>query len=301
MTGSVAVNLVSVFTREPGGGNQAGVVLGADGLSDGQMQYVASQVNLSETAFVFESTPAEVVSVRFFTPIQEVPVCGHATLAAHYVRAVAQGRTSGEAIQTSPGASWTVRWELRNGARSVFMRQGPVEYGDVLEAGIRARLVGALGVADDAIVPDSPTQVISTGHAKVIVPVRSLDVLALIAPNLDALRSLSGEIDVGGYFLFAPDHRDRDTFTVCRMFGPAIGVDEDPVNGSGHGPLAAYLLQRDGEAAAVAKRGFWSRMGDNLGRPGRVWVQAAEDGRTVEVGGSVTPAASSEIELPGTP
>ncbi len=80
---------VDAFTTEKFAGNPAGVVPDASGLSDGEMEAIAREMNNSETAFILppESSDHE-VRVRFFTPTTEVPSCGHATIAAHYVRAV---------------------------------------------------------------------------------------------------------------------------------------------------------------------------------------------------------------------
>jgi PhzF family phenazine biosynthesis protein len=298
MSHSIRFHQLDVFTRTPLVGNPAGVVLGADELSDAQMAAIAREMNLSETAFVLRSTSPNVVSVRFFTPTREVPVCGHATLAAHYVRARELGLTSGAVTQMSPGARWHVRWEPRDGAAFVIMSQSPVEYGQTLTDDLRLELLNALGIKDDDLKMRYPVQVVSTGHAKAIAALESAEVLRAIEPDLAALRGLSGRTGVGGYFLFARDDPARRTLTVCRMFGPAIGVNEDPVNGSGHGPLAAYLLSRGGAMAEAARVGFWSRMGDHLGRPGRVWAQITADGSTVEVGGHVTPVFSAEFELP---
>lgn len=80
---------VDSFTKEKLTGNPAGVVTNADGLSDQQMQKIARELNNSETAFIFyPENDAYDVKVRFFTPTREVLICGHATIAAHYVRAI---------------------------------------------------------------------------------------------------------------------------------------------------------------------------------------------------------------------
>src|SRR5215472_15025423 len=79
---------VDAFTTRKLQGNPAGVVPDADGLSDAAMQAIARELNNSETAFLLSPTaPDHDVWIRFFTPTTEVPVCGHATIAAHYVRA----------------------------------------------------------------------------------------------------------------------------------------------------------------------------------------------------------------------
>ncbi len=80
---------VDSFTRQKFSGNPAGVVSNADGLTEQQMQQLARELNNSETAFIFAGQkPDYDVEVRYFTPTTEVPICGHATIAAHYVRAV---------------------------------------------------------------------------------------------------------------------------------------------------------------------------------------------------------------------
>ena len=83
---------VDSFTTKRFYGNPAGVVVNADGLSDGQMQSIARELNNSETAFILSPKDKKAdVRVRFFTPTNEVPICGHATIAAHYVRALEFG------------------------------------------------------------------------------------------------------------------------------------------------------------------------------------------------------------------
>lgn len=80
---------VDAFTRERFKGNPAGVVTKAEGLTDAQMQAIARELNNSETAFIFPPDgPDHEVRIRYFTPTMEVPTCGHATISAHYVRAV---------------------------------------------------------------------------------------------------------------------------------------------------------------------------------------------------------------------
>ncbi|MFC9120465.1 PhzF family phenazine biosynthesis isomerase [Streptomyces sp. NPDC057067] len=83
---------IDAFSPAPFQGNPAGVVLSAEGLTEAQMQAVARELNNSETAFVLPPEGADHdVRVRFFTPTTEVPTCGHATVAAHYARAVEYG------------------------------------------------------------------------------------------------------------------------------------------------------------------------------------------------------------------
>ncbi|MCF3913920.1 PhzF family phenazine biosynthesis isomerase, partial [Salmonella enterica] len=81
---------VDAFTSEPFSGNSAGVFLHADTLRDAQIQLIARELRQSETAFLLKSDESD-VRIRYFTPTVEVPICGHATVAAHYVRATVLG------------------------------------------------------------------------------------------------------------------------------------------------------------------------------------------------------------------
>lgn len=87
---SYKVYQIDSFTRTKFRTNPAGVVPNADGLSTAQMQQIARELNNSETAFIFAPPKGANYDalVRFFTPNTEVPLCGHATIAAHYVRAI---------------------------------------------------------------------------------------------------------------------------------------------------------------------------------------------------------------------
>jgi len=92
MTRKYNLYQIDSFTKEKLTGNPAGVITNADGLTDYEMQKIARELNNSETAFIFSSNSNEYdVHIRFFTPTNEVPICGHATIAAHYARAIENG------------------------------------------------------------------------------------------------------------------------------------------------------------------------------------------------------------------
>ena len=86
---------IDSFTKEKFKGNPSGVVLNADGLNENQMQLIARELNNSETAFLFSADSNDCDGViRYFTPKQEVPTCGHATIAAMYARALEENLNS---------------------------------------------------------------------------------------------------------------------------------------------------------------------------------------------------------------
>ncbi len=82
------IYVVDAFTTKPNTGNRAGVVLDADHLTTQEMQDIAAFAGYSETAFVLSpKDQSHDIHVRYFTPTHEVPICGHATIATHFLRA----------------------------------------------------------------------------------------------------------------------------------------------------------------------------------------------------------------------
>ncbi len=111
---------IDSFTKERFTGNSAGVVTNADNLDEATMQKIAREMNNSETAFIFNGKPGKYdVHVRFFTPQMEVPMCGHATIAAHYALAVERSLSSRRLIQKVgvgclPVDTWYLHQNLQN-------------------------------------------------------------------------------------------------------------------------------------------------------------------------------------------
>ena len=116
---------VDAFTTSRFRGNPAGVVLNADGLSDAEMQDLARELKHSETAFVLAPDGADHdVRLRYFSPTTEVPLCGHATIATHYVRAGLPGFGSSEFRQKTAAGIQRIRIGRNEvGGRRVFMQQ----------------------------------------------------------------------------------------------------------------------------------------------------------------------------------
>jgi PhzF family phenazine biosynthesis protein len=280
---------IDSFTRTPLRGNPAGVVLGADGLSDAQMQDIARELKHSETAFVLCSTaPDHDVWVRFFTPSVEVPVCGHATIAAHYALAHARGEAPGAAVVQRTGAGLQrIRTMRHDGDWRIGIEQGAISFGEPLNAAWRERVAAALRLAGggSALADGRPLQVVSTGHSKVMVPLRDDYPLDSLAPDLSALQALSRELGCNGWFPFVISGARR---TDGRMFAPAIGIAEDPVTGNANGPLGAYLVRHKLMACDDGVLAFEGHQGRAIRRDGIVQVRvdgAAGEPQRVSIAG----------------
>lgn len=265
---------VDSFTKEKFKGNPAGVVPYAGGLTEQQMQLIARELNNSETAFLFSPDNDSCDGViRYFTPTKEVPICGHATIAAMYIKAIEENLSSSvHRIKTNVG---TLPFEIiKTGSDyKVVMTQGKIEFGNILDRDNKTKLLSALHIKEEYLEDNCPVQIVSTGHSKVMIGIESRPLLNYLKPNMFELAELSKEINCNGYFVFTFDSDSKDVLTYGRMFAPAIGINEDPVTGNANGPLGAYLVQHklvkhDGNSFT-----FISRQGEAINRLGQMEVK----------------------------
>lgn len=291
---------VDAFTTRPFSGNPAGVIIDDGRLSDGEMQAIARELNNPESAFVVMAADGRSCRVRYFTPTVEVPICGHATIATHYVLARLGLRPFGDWVQQSASGDTTVAvLDQPVGDISVRMRQGRARFEPPLSTRIAQDVAAALRL-DRAALASVPMQVVGTGHAKVIVGVRTRQALFGLAPDMTALTRLSQVLGCNGYFCYTLDVDDPGLLTECRMFAPAIGIPEDPVTGNGQGPLGAYLVAHGLAVPVDGRLSFWSSQGVTMGRPGRARVTVEFDAAGemhVEVGERAVIAFRTELSL----
>jgi len=285
----LTVYQVDSFTTEPFGGNPAGVVPRADGLDERTMRRIAREMNDSETAFIFNE-PGEGydVEVRFFTPTREVPICGHATIAAHYVYAMERGTRSGVVRQKTGAGVLPVEILPEGDDTRVVMTQAAVEFGRVLDGGELSSLLDGLGVGADDLDASLPVQVASTGHSKVMVPLSSRAVLDSLSIDDAKLSRLSARIACNGFYAFTFDSGEDGVLTSGRMFAPAIGIREDPVTGNANGPLGAYLTRYGRVPATPDGFTFTVKQGEAMDRKGYmdVIVYSGDEGpRLVKISG----------------
>lgn len=264
---------IDSFTTSIFKGNPAGVVVNADGLSEEQMLNIARELNNSETAFIFspndDSYDGE---IRYFTPTIEVPICGHATIAAMYAKAIEEKiKNAILNIKTKVGILPFEIQSIGNDIK-VWMTQGKIEIKNTLSTDHQKQLFDSLGITSKDLNVDCPIQIASTGHSKVMIGIKSKEKLNCLAPNLRGLVSLSREIKCNGYYVFTLNPEDSDILTHGRMFAPAIGINEDPVTGNANGPLGAYLVHNNLVNTKSKLFNFLGAQGEAIGRDGIVEV-----------------------------
>lgn len=292
---------VDSFTNEKFKGNPAGVVLNADGLTDQEMLYIAREMNNSETAFIFKPDGADhEVKLRYFTPKTEVPVCGHATIAAHYVRALEQKLNSSTVIHKIGIGVLPVEIIKEGKDYSIIMTQGKIEFYPELAMKDRANIVNALGLKEDELDQRCPIQIVSTGHSKVMIGIKTRRKLNELSPDMLALTQISKVINCNGYFVFTMDSEQKDILTHGRMFAPAIGINEDPVTGNANGPLGAYLVKHGLVIHNNSSFSFTGEQGYAIGRSGLVNVTVHLDNgepKQVKISGRAVIVFKTEIQI----
>lgn len=282
------IDLVDVFTEAVGFGNRAGVVLDARGLDCVAMQAIAAAADATETAFgVPASGNDHDLEVRYFSRTRELPLCGHATLGFHYVRARRLDLAS-QTLRVRTGAGvLPIDIERLERDHRIVMTLAAPRIVETLAPAAVSNVCAALGLDERDLATGLPMQVVTCGHAKVMVPIRRHAALDALRPDRASLVAIGT-----GVFAFTLDRRRSDVLYHGRMFAPATGVDEDPVTGNANGP-AGYYLARHGilPCAPDGELRYRAVQGEAMGRPGIVEVilhRAAGDVVKVQITGAAT-------------
>ena len=259
----------AAFTTLPNGGNPAGVVLDATGASDAEMQRVAADVGYSETAFLVPGAEPGAFAVRYFSPLAEVPFCGHATIAS----AVAHAQRNGAgplrfataagpvAVRTDEDATGTITATLV----SVPPRTVALAPADLDE------LLAALNWSAADLDPTLPPRVAFAGAWHPVLAAATRARLADLDYDFDRLGALMAARD---WTTVALLYREHPTLWHARNPFPPGGVREDPATGAAAAAVGGYLRElgqvRRPDTITV-------HQGDDLGRPGVLTVGIPAD------------------------
>ncbi len=272
--------LVDAFTRHRFCGNPAAVVLDAEVLDEREVRQIGRELGSIETAFVLPSdSPDYDVEIRFFSPRREVGFVGHATVAAHYVRAMVDGVPRGKVRQKTQ--SGIVEVEISGEAPNlrVSIDQTPATFGPVVPEERLAPVLDALGISSSSLHPGCPVQVLSKANSRLLIGVQSAETLGSLQPRMDQLVHLTPHVGADGFFVFALKPGPTGMATESRMFAPMLGVPEDPVSGNAHGMLGVYLLQHGLLQPSKGVASFVGHQGAFVDRPGQVEVTVSASGR----------------------
>jgi trans-2,3-dihydro-3-hydroxyanthranilate isomerase len=294
---------VDVFTDRRFGGNPLAVFPDASGLSDGEMQSLAAEFNLSETTFVVPpDDPSNTARVRIFNRTSEMPFAGHPNVGTGLVLA-GLGRDRDGVLRFEEIAGLVeIRVERDGAARQpravTIAAPQPLSLGAEMPVELLASCVGL--DASDVVVAAHRPVVASVGNSFVVAEVKAA-ALSRATPDISRFRSAVEAFPTLGprrlpLYLYAHDGQSADTTRLrARMFSPLSGTIEDAATGSAATPLAALLLSLGKDS----ERRYDIVQGVEMGRPSLLACSAwrAADGIRANVGGGCVPVLKGEISL----
>lgn len=286
----VKVFQLKSFGVDETGGNPAGVVLNAEELSDEQRKYIAAQAGFSETAFIEKSGRAD-FKVRFFTPTEEVDLCGHATIAAYALLTRQDVLKPGRYTQELKAGILEIEI-LDNGF--IFMEQSLPEFSEILEPREVNEVFGT-----DFVFADLKPQIVSTGLQDIMLPVVTREQLFSLQPNFYKLADLNKKTNSVGLHAFTFETLRPDSVAHCRNFAPLYGINEESATGSSCGALACYLFKY-GKLKGGNLEMMRFEQGYSMQQPSEIFVTlkvGGEDIKQVLVGGRAIQIGEKTIEL----
>ncbi|AUD00488.1 PhzF family phenazine biosynthesis protein [Spirosoma pollinicola] len=255
---------LDAFTDKLFAGNPAAVVPLSEWLPDDQMQRIAAENNLAETAFYVKTNEDATYHIRWFTPTVEVDLCGHATLASGYVVFFLEN--------TSPDSD-QIYFNSRSGLLKVCRGDN-----GWLTLDFPADVVHKANVQPPALVTsmgEKPVAIFK-GKTDYMLVYETQAQIEALTPDFREMSSVPAR----GVIVTAPgragDAEGEAVDFVSRFFGPQSGIDEDPVTGSAHTTLVPYWAEKLGKteltARQLSKRGGYLRckLNDNGEGPSRV-------------------------------
>jgi trans-2,3-dihydro-3-hydroxyanthranilate isomerase len=282
-----------VFTDRPMTGNPLAVFTDAQTLSTEEMQAIAREMNHSETTFIIRSAAigsGKKATVRIFTPKEELAFAGHPVLGTAF--ALRLGSKLNDVTLDLKAGPFPVTFRDEGGRLEGEMLQQDPQFGMRHDAGLIASMTG---LNESDFDPSALIETVSTGRAKMIVPLKSLDAIRRVQPQFAALSQHAKKTDgnTGLYFV------TRETVSQSAQLHARnlIPAGEDPVTGSAGGCCAVWMVKHGwakSDESVVIEQGL------EIMRPGMMRVRAKQtaDGiRDVRVAGSAVRLATGQIEL----
>jgi trans-2,3-dihydro-3-hydroxyanthranilate isomerase len=291
MMSGYSFTIADVFTDKKYTGNQLAVFKNAAGLSGGEMQSLAREINFSETTFILSDEKKDGgYNVRIFTPMEEVPFAGHPTLGTAYIiRNEIDPDMPDQVLLNLPVGQIPVTF---NQDGTGWMKQIQPEFGQKHEPGSLAKVLG-LDMAD--IDTRFPIQEVSTGLPFFIVPLKRITALKNAKIERNEYLELIKNTEAKGILIFCPETHEPQNNLSVRVFVDYFGVPEDPATGSGNGCLAGYLVNY--RYFGGNEINIRSEQGYEISRPSLLLLRAARKGDNIDifVGGKCVIVAHGEL------
>ncbi len=297
MEKKISIYQIDAFTDKPFRGNPAGVTF-ADGLSSEEMQLIAKEMNLPETAFIGKLVSQRDGKVnanynlRWFTPTTEVELCGHATIASlHFLNENKLLKDRQEIIFNTLSGNLKCRFE--NGK---YFMQVPVYSMEEFD-GCKEEILDCLGISRHDI--DDKVKFILAENKYLYININSLKALYALKPDYRSLKNLNTtKKEFEAAAVYTLETVDKTSFAHSRFFAPFYGIDEDPVTGSMNGPLIQVLIKTGFIKDDGKELNFTFEQGDVLGRKGRVGVRYSGAKKELYISGNAVTVLKGEMIFP---
>lgn len=280
------VYVMDSFSDRIFGGNQAGVVLADKALEPAVMQQVAAELKHSETAFVWQTEEGN--RLRYFTPAGEVDLCGHATVAVFaLLRRLGRIEDGTHKALTRAGAL-----EIEVSGETVWMDMAPPKTLGILPEESWEELYGAYGLTLEDRPADLPPEIVSTGLADIMMPVRDHETLLRAVQDERTVTELSRRFDVTGVHMFCLG----EEAVYCSNFAPLYDIPEECATGTSNGALTYYLYER---SLVEPERENLFLQGEHMERPSQILSRlTVQDGVVrVRIGGQAVMSLAGEMDL----
>ena len=290
---------VDVFAKKPFGGNPLAVFPDGRGLTSGQMQQLAREMNLSETTFVVPPTRGSGADfrVRIFTPDMEVPYAGHPTIGTFYVlsmlgRIRLKGPVTTAMMEVKAGVM-PVEIYSRSGKvdRVVTVQNKPVFGKEHPDPGLVAEALSLR--RQDLWTDKAPVQLVSTGLPWLMALANSRKAVESVRGNPQAFTEVVKDLPKGVVDIYVTclDPVEKGSTTHSRGLSLVLGsIVEDPATGSASGNLGAYLVHHGLLKPKGDRISFINEQGYEIGRPSKISVDVGISGGEIEsvrVGGTL--------------
>ena len=274
------IYICDAFSSEIFKGNQAGVVIleeKEDYPNETLMKNIATELKHSETAFV-KKIDNRKFKIRYFTPTEEVELCGHATISVFSVlrelKLISSGKYTAETLAGS--------LEIIIDKDFIWMDMASPKIEYIFNLDEIKKIYSAFNLdiaqASKNLIP----KIVNTGLSDIIIPIENKEILDSFIMNKEKVIELSKKYKVIGAHLFALD-KDKKVTAFCRNIAPLVGIDEECATGTSNGALTHYLKEYN----IISVKDINSfRQGEAMQRASTILSRYKEDGMTIQIGGN---------------
>ena len=272
--------ICDAFSSEIFKGNQAGVVIlqeKEDYPTETLMKNIAAELKHSETAFL-KKIDNKKFKIRYFTPTEEVELCGHATISVFSVLRELKLISSGKYIAETLAGSL----EIAVDKDFIWMDMASPKIEYIFNLDEIKEIYSAFNLDITQAPKNLIPKIVNTGLSDIIIPIENKNILDNFVMNKEKVIELSKKYKVVGAHLFTLD-KTQEVTAFCRNIAPLVGIDEECATGTSNGSLTHYLKEYN----IISSKGINTFIqGESMGRASTILSRYKEDGMTIQIGGN---------------